>query len=103
MDCVKLFYKDELLGVLTYKNPQYIFVKNNNFSNKNIFNHMGLKEKNEYYSNKLFTFFYKFIPEKSRFDILEKAGINHDADNEYEMLKKIAKLDLNKNQFWIGL
>ena len=57
MDCVKLYYKDELLGILTYKEPQYIFVKNDKFSNPNLISHIGLKDKNEYYSDKLFTFF----------------------------------------------
>ena len=78
-------------------------MKNDKFSNENIFGHMGLKEKNEYYSSHLFTFFYKFIPENSRIDVIEKAGINKENDNEYEILKKVANLDLNKNQFWIGL
>lgn len=103
MDCIKLYYKDELLGVLTHQNCNYIFVKNDKFSDKNMFSHIGLKEKNEYYSSRLFTFFYKFIPENTRVDIIEKAGINKEKDDEYEILKKIANLDLNKNQFWIGL
>ena len=102
MDCVKLFYKEELLGVLTYQNPQYVFVKNSNFSNKSMLTHIGLNDKDEYYSSKLFTFFYKFIPDENRSDIVEKAGIDNNLDSEYEKLKKIAKLDLNKNQFWIG-
>lgn len=101
MDCVKLFYKDELLGVLTYKNPDYVFVKNDKFSNPSLITHIGLKEKNEYYSTKLFTFFYKFIP-VNREDIKEKAGISG-SDSDFEMLKKVARLDLNKNQFWVGL
>ena len=50
MDCVKLYYKDELIGVLTYKEPQYIFVKNDKFSNPELVSHIGLKEKNEYFS-----------------------------------------------------
>ena len=103
MDCVKLFYKEELFGILTYNEPQYVFVKNDNFSNKKMFNHMGLTDKNEYYSNQLFTFFYKFIPDVSRIDVIEKAGIDVSVDDEYEKLKKVAKLDLNKSQFWIGL
>ena len=103
MDCVKLYYKDELFGILTYNEPQYIFVKNDKFSKKMMFNHMGLQEKNEYYSSKLFSFFYKFIPENTRVDIIDKEGIDNNVDSEYEKLKKIAKLDLNKNQFWIGL
>ena len=103
MDCVKLYYKEELVGVLTYKEPQYIFVKNDKFSNESIFFHMGIKDKNEYYSNRLFSFFYKFIPEQSRYDVIEKAGIDYACDSEYEKLKKIAGLKLNKNQFWIGL
>lgn len=102
MDCVKLFYKDELVGILTYKEPQYIFVKNDKFSNPDLVKHIGLKEKNEYYSNRLFTFFLRFIPQKTRTDITIKAGIN-EMDNDYDMLKKIAALDLNKSQFWIGL
>ena len=103
MDCVKLFYKEELLGVLTYIKPQYIFVKNDKFSDKTMFVHMGLQDKNEYYSNNLFAFFYKFIPERSRLDILEKASINLEEDSEFDILKKVAKLDLNRRQFWIGL
>lgn len=102
MDCVKLYYKDELVGILTYKEPHYIFVKNDKFSNNELINHIGLKEKNEYYSNKLFTFFLRFIPQKSRIDVTEKVDIKEN-DNDYEVLKKVATLDLNKNQFWIGL
>ena len=102
MDCVKLYYKDELVGILTYKEPQYIFVKNDKFSNNDLVKHIGLKDKNEYYSSHLFSFFMRFIPNKERLDITSKAGILDD-DNDYEMLKKIASLDLNKNQFWIGL
>lgn len=102
MDCVKLYYKEELVGILTYKEPQYIFVKNDKFSNPLLVKHIGLKEKNEYYSNKLFAFFLRFIPQKSRNDIIDKVGIN-DEDSDYEILRKVASLDLNKNQFWIGL
>lgn len=102
MDCVKLYYKDELLGILTYKKPQYIFVKNDKFSNPNLISHIGLKDKNEYYSDKLFTFFYKFIPSSTREDIIEKAGINS-KDSDFEVLKKVAGLELNKSQFWVGL
>ena len=65
MDCVKLYYKEELVGILTYKEPQYIFVKNDKFSNPELVKHIGLKDKNEYYSNRLFTFFLRFIPQKS--------------------------------------
>ena len=65
--------------------------------------YIGLNDKNEYYSSNLFTFFYKFIPSSERMDIIEKAGIKVYEDNEYEKLKKVAKLDLNKNQFWIGV
>ena len=103
MECVKLYYKDELLGILTYRSSQYIFVKNDRFSKPNLISHIGLKDKNEYYSNKLFTFFYKFIPSSTREDIIEKAGIDSNSDSDFEMLKKVAKLDLNKNQFWVGL
>lgn len=103
MDCVKLFYKEELLGVLTYNDPHYIFVKNENFKNKNMLIHLGLNEKREYYSSNLFSFFYKFIPSDDRVDIIRKADIDSEKDNEYEKLKKIALLDLNKNQFWIGV
>lgn len=102
MDCVKLYYKDELVGILTYKEPQYIFVKNDKFSKPDLVKHIGLSDKNEYYSNRLFTLFLRFIPQKSRSDLLGMIGAN-ESDNEYDVLKKVAKLDLNKNQFWIGL
>lgn len=102
MDCVKLYYKEELVGILTYKNPQYIFVKNDKFSKPDLVRCIGLKDKNEYFSNHLFTFFMRFIPLKSRDDVREKANILEN-DNEFEILKKVASLDLNKNQFWIGL
>lgn len=102
MDCVKLYYKEELVGILTYKEPQFIFVKNDKFSNPELVKHIGLKDKNEYYSNRLFTFFLRFIPQKTREDIVTKAGII-ESDNEYDVLKKVASLDLNRNQFWIGL
>ena len=102
MECVKLYYKDELVGILTYKEPQYIFVKNDKFSNPRLVEHIGLKERNEYYSRKLFSFFLKFIPQKSRVDVTARAGIS-DEDSDFEILKKVAALDLNKNQFWIGL
>lgn len=103
MDCVKLYYKDELLGILTYNTSRYIFVKNDRFSNPNLLKYVGLCDKNEYFSDHLFGFFYKFIPEKKREDIILKAGISIEKDSEYEILKKVAKLDLNKSQFWIGL
>lgn len=102
MECIKLYYKEELVGVLTYKEPQYIFVKNSNFSNMNLIACIGLKEKIEYYSERLFPFFYRFIPHKDRKDIIDKAGIN-DADSDYEKLRKVASLDLNKNSFWVEL
>ena len=102
MDCVKLYYKDELVGILTYKEPQYIFVKNEKFSNPSLISHIGLKDKNEYYSHRLFSFFLRFIPKKSRIDINSKVGIEG-KDSDYDILKKVASLDLNKNQFWIGL
>lgn len=102
MDCVKLYYKDELVGILTYKEPQYIFVKNDKFSNDDLVKHIGLKEKSEYFSNHLFSFFLRFIPQKTRLDVIKLAGIEKE-DSDYEVLKKIASLDLNKNQFWIGL
>ena len=102
MDCVKLYYKDDLVGILTYQEPQYIFVKNDKLSNNELVKYIGLNDKNEYYSNKLFTFFLMFIPQKSRIDIINKAGIEQ-TDSDYQILRKIASLDLNKNQFWIGL
>lgn len=102
MDCVKLYFKEELVGILTYKEPHYIFVKNDKFSDSNVVKCMGLKEKNEYYSDHLFSFFMRFIPRKERVDIFNKASIGEN-DSEFEVLKKVASLDLNKNQFWIGL
>ena len=95
MDCVKLYFKDNLIGVLTYdiKNSRYIFVKNKFFNNKYIQDIIGIDGVQEvYYSPSLFSFFFTF---------LKKYG-NNDYKNEYEELTKIASLDFDKNQSWIG-
>lgn len=95
MDCVKLYFKESLIGVLTYDNKQeqYIFVKNKFFTNKYIQDVIGLNDNEEvYYSKDLFSFFFSF---------LKKYGSNN-ADDEYEELVKIASYDFDKNQFWIG-
>lgn len=95
MDCVKLYYKETLIGVLTYdaKNEQYIFVKNKFFTNKYIQDVIGLNDNEEvYYSKGLFSFFFSF---------LRRYG-NGKIENEYDELVKIASCDFDKNQFWIG-
>lgn len=94
MDCVKLYFKDSLIGVLTYdyKNNRYVFVKNKFFTNKYIHEVMGLNEKEVYCSKSLFSFFLTF---------LKKYG-NGDPGDEYKELVRIANLDFDKNQFWIG-
>lgn len=95
MDCVKLYFKDTLIGVLTFDNKQeqYIFVKNKFFNNKYIQDVIGLNQNDEvYYSKTLFSFFFSF---------LKRYGSNI-VDNEYEELIKIANCDFDKNQFWIG-
>lgn len=95
MDCVKLYFKDTLIGVLTFdeKNEQYIFVKNKFFTNKYIQDVIGLNEAQEvYYSKNLFSFFFSFLRRYS----------DSEFENEYEELVKIANCDFDKNQFWIG-
>lgn len=94
MDCVKLYFKDNLIGILTYNEEEqhYIFVKNKFFSNKYIESVIGLNDKEVYYSNNLFSFFLSF---------LRKYG-DKEYENEYQELIKIAGLDFDKNQFWLG-
>lgn len=95
MDCVKLYFKNDLIGILTYddKKDAYLFVKNKFLNNAYIENVMGLKEGKEvYYSPNLFSFFFAFINKYS----------DKKYDNEYDELVKIAKMDFDKNQFWIG-
>lgn len=94
MDCVKLYFKDSLIGVLTYndKIEQYIFVKNKFFNNKYIEDVMGINNKEVYVSKNLFSFFFSF---------LNKYG-SKEYSNEYQELLKVAGLDFDKNQFWIG-
>jgi hypothetical protein len=95
MDCVKLYFKDSLIGVLTYdeKHEQYIFIKNKFFKNKYIQDVIGLNDHNEvYYSKNLFSFFFSF---------LKRYGSN-EVENQYQELVKIANFDFDKNQFWIG-
>ena len=95
MDCIKLYFKDSLIGVLTYdsKHNKYIFVKNKFFTNKYIESLMGINDENEvYFSNDLFSFFNTFIVRYG----------DKSSKNDYEELMKIASLDFDKNQFWIG-
>lgn len=96
MDCVKLYFKESLIGVLTndIKNERYIFVKNKFFTNKYIQDIMGLKDSQEvYYSSNLFSFFLSF---------LKKYG-NAENNDSYQELVRIANLNLDRNQFWVGV
>ena len=94
MDCIKLYFKDTLIGVLTYnsESDKYMFIKNKFFNNKYIEDAMGLSDKEVYISKNLFSFFLVF---------LKRYG-NEEYDHEYNELIKIANLDFDKNQFWIG-
>ena len=94
MDCVKLYFKETLIGVLTYneKIEQYVFVKNKFFNNKYIEDVIGLDDQEVYFSRNLFSFFFSF---------LRRYG-NKDYNDEYQELLKIANLKIDKNQFWIG-
>lgn len=95
MDCVKLYFKDALIGVLTFdeKKQQYIFVKNKFFNNKYIQDVIGLNDEEVYFSSTLFSFFFTF---------LRRYGSN-EVEDEYKELVKIANMDFDKNQFWIGV
>ena len=96
MNCVKLYFKDSLIGVLTYNdvNHSYIFVKNKFFTNKYIHDIIGLKEDKEVYaSSSLFSFFLTF---------LKKYG-NNEEKSEFDKLIDVANIDFDKNQFWIGV
>ncbi len=95
MDCVKLYFKQSLIGVLTYNsNDQvYMFIKNKFFTNDYIKNVMGINDDKEiYYSKSLFSFFLSFV---------KRYGANEVGD-EYQKLLKITEYDFDKNQFWIG-
>ena len=95
MDCVKLYFKESLIGVLTYKanDETYIFVKNKFFDNEYIKGIIGINDEKEiYYSKRLFSFFLSF---------LKRYGTTSDK-GEYQDLLDITKLDFDKNQFWIG-
>ena len=95
MDCVKLYFKDSLIGVLTFdsKNNRYIFVKNKFLDNAYIENVIGLNENEVYYSGCLFSFFLSFFNKYS----------DKEYEREFDELVRIAKLDLDRNQFWIGV
>lgn len=96
MDCVKLYFKENLIGVLTHddKNNQYIFVKNKFFNNEYVQYIIGLNNNQEvYYSQGLFSFFFSFFAKYSK----------EFYNNEYEELVRIANLDFDKNQFWLGV
>lgn len=96
MDCVKLYFKDSLIGVLTHdvKNNRYIFIKNKFFNNKYIEDIIGINEDDEvYYSPNLFSFFFSFLKRYGKEEV----------DNEYDELVRIANMDFDKSQFWIGV
>ena len=59
MDCVKLYFRQSLVGVLTYNSNDevYVFVKNKFFANEYIKNVIGINDDKEiYYSKHLFSF-----------------------------------------------
>ena len=95
MDCIKLYFKDNLIGVLTYndKEKKYLFVKNKFFNNQYLHEIMGLKiDKEVYCSSSLFSFFLTFV---------KKYGAD-DEKNDFEKLIEIANIEFDRNQFWIG-
>ena len=94
MDCVKLYFKDSLVGVLTYNSKinKYLFIKNKFFNNDYIEEIIGINKNEVYYSSSLFSFFLSF---------LNRYG-NKEYDNEFDELIRIASLDFDKNQFWLG-
>lgn len=96
MDCVKLYFKSVLIGILTYDTRKscYVFVKNKFFNNQYIHEIIGINNNQEvYYSNNLFSFFFTF---------LKKYG-EKEYQDEYQELLRVANLDFDKNQFWIGV
>ena len=97
MDCVKLYFKDSLIGVLTYDDSfkKYIFVKNKFFDNQYIHDVIGLKKEKEVYSSPtLFSFFLTFLEKYKNED--------KKTENPFQQLIHIAHMDFDRNQFWIG-
>lgn len=94
MNCIKLYFRSDLIGVLTYINGTYTFVKNKFYNNNYILDLVGVKDDKEVYVSKdMFKFFYNFI-------------LRYPSDknlNEFSRLVEIGKLDLNRSQFWIGV
>ena len=95
MDCVKLYFKDNLIGILTYddKNKKYVFVRNTLYKNTYIDIVMGIGNEEVTFSDYLFSFFFSFLSKYSK----------PDYDNEYKELLRIASSNLDKNQFWLGV
>ena len=95
MDCVKLYFKDNLIGILTYdsKSRRYIFVRNIMYKNSYIDEVMGIGDEEVTFSQYLFSFFFSFLSKYS----------DPNYDNEYNELVRIASMNLDKNQFWLGV
>ena len=102
---INLFYKNYLLGTLDYKDGFYIY--NSSSSEQeclkvyvgligyNLINSKNLK------SEIIFPFFKKEFINKifTRADILKKIGENF--KNDYEILEKFCKLNIDKFSFWL--
>lgn len=98
---IKLYFKDELIGQLIYFEDRYIFKVVDEFSNESILSMLNFKKGEIQESNDLFYVFHRFIPDKNRTDIYSKADIKA-TDNEFQILLKVSKLNLDRDQFWIG-
>lgn len=98
---LKLYYKESLIGQLSFVNEDFIFNVDENFNDFFILKTLNFENEKEFRSKNLFFIFLRFIPEKTRTDIIKEAKIKKD-DDIFTVLNKVADLNLDKDQFWIG-
>lgn len=98
---VKLFFKNDLIGALSYVDNNFNFVVDDKYENEFVLNLLNFSKGKEFTSPHLFFIFDRFVPKKTRTDIYKEAKIKKE-DNVFEILYKVAALNLDKDQFWIG-
>ena len=98
---IKLYFENDLIGILEYQNNIFSFTVDDNYENLFILSLLNFSDEKFFSSPNLFYIFDRFLPAKSRIDIIEEANIEK-SDDVFTILCKVASLNLDKDQFWIG-
>lgn len=101
-ETIKLYFKDSLIGNLSYVKDEFIFKVDDIYDDFFVLKTIGFDKEKVFNSKNLFFIFLRFIPHKERTDIIKEAKIIAE-DSVFEILKKVSKINIDKDQFWIGM